>query len=634
MLPNRLFKDMPNYESWRYRKYLPTAFDDSYTMYEQIATLIEYFNNLNIHINKVVEWMENEVGTQNEKIDKLQEEWGKFEDYIVNILLKEKVVEVLKGWLDDGTLAKIINEDVMNMKPDKKHVRTSSRVLNLSEFDINVDGTDQSEKLQKILDGLKGGETLIFPTGESESDRLVIGKCLTLKANNVKFIKQSGAGYYETRIKGQFEGKPECNEPTIFNIDAYGFRCEGLVFEGDATGDFGEKATVTAIQLVRTDGSANVDAKIVDTRFSRLARGIYTKGKNVEVFRCDFDTSIKGVVIEQDTGQETRGHVINSCRFHSMGADSTDESVKDSVCVSIWGQVAFTYKNQIINNYADGIRNFFNGTLTESQINNNTIPWLRGKFIETTQAVSNAQIIANQVQDRYNGTGFSQSEGILLTNTTGSTIVGNQFTGLWGRAIALTNCSRNNLSGNTCIDGNWKNRDGVIGFHLDEKSIYNSIQNNTIDIVTNEKTGYEVAIQLDGNENQLGYNFIRGQKKTVVDNKASNRGEFGQYNHRRRIIYADTLATGEALIPTPNTGDKIIVAIANEGYPSEYRYQSGKWLMCQQAGVRRSTSVNRPPNLTTKEVGLLYLDTTLKPTGKPIWWNGDRWGDANGDLIE
>ncbi|PNK22140.1 hypothetical protein, partial [Bacillus thuringiensis] len=89
-----------------YRRYLPSAFDESMNIYEQLITCIEHVNNLGISFNELVDWLDKVVLQQNErldeqdkKIDMLRDEWHIFEDYVINTLLKKKVVEVLKEWL-------------------------------------------------------------------------------------------------------------------------------------------------------------------------------------------------------------------------------------------------------------------------------------------------------------------------------------------------------------------------------------------------------------------------------------------------------------------------------------------------------------------------------------------------------
>lgn len=140
-----------------YRRYLPSAFDESMNIYEQLITCIEYVNNLGISFNELVDWLDKVVLQQNErlneqdkKIDMLRDEWHIFEDYIVNVLLEKKVVEILKQWLEDGTLADIINKDVFDMKADKTWVQDEfkKRGVHYSDFGAKLDGvTDDSDAI-------------------------------------------------------------------------------------------------------------------------------------------------------------------------------------------------------------------------------------------------------------------------------------------------------------------------------------------------------------------------------------------------------------------------------------------------------------------------------------------------------
>ncbi len=62
--------------------------------------------------------------------------------------------------------------------------------------------------------------------------------------------------------------------------------------------------------------------------------------------------------------------------------------------------------------------------------------------------------------------------------------------------------------------------------------------------------------------------------------------------------------------------------------------------MAGQAGVWRGLSSSRP-NAATMGVandidwaGTMYFDTTLLAAGKPIWWSGASWVDANGTAVQ
>jgi hypothetical protein len=53
----------------------------------------------------------------------------------------------------------------------------------------------------------------------------------------------------------------------------------------------------------------------------------------------------------------------------------------------------------------------------------------------------------------------------------------------------------------------------------------------------------------------------------------------------------------------------------------------------RQPIAKRGTTANRPAGLLSADIGHLYLDTTLDPDGKPIWWTGTIWVDATGAAV-
>jgi hypothetical protein len=48
--------------------------------------------------------------------------------------------------------------------------------------------------------------------------------------------------------------------------------------------------------------------------------------------------------------------------------------------------------------------------------------------------------------------------------------------------------------------------------------------------------------------------------------------------------------------------------------------------------TQKDTTANRP-TLTAKDIGVLFLDTTLDADGKAIWWTGTAWVDATGAVV-
>lgn len=58
---------------------------------------------------------------------------------------------------------------------------------------------------------------------------------------------------------------------------------------------------------------------------------------------------------------------------------------------------------------------------------------------------------------------------------------------------------------------------------------------------------------------------------------------------------------------------------------------SGSWLMSASITLK-DTTASRPAEVGTSDNGVMFLDTTLHADGKPIWWNGVKWIDCNGNV--
>lgn len=55
----------------------------------------------------------------------------------------------------------------------------------------------------------------------------------------------------------------------------------------------------------------------------------------------------------------------------------------------------------------------------------------------------------------------------------------------------------------------------------------------------------------------------------------------------------------------------------------------GSWQASASITFKGDTG-SRPQALGASDVGVMYLDTQLAASGKPVWWNGAKWVDANG----
>lgn len=62
---------------------------------------------------------------------------------------------------------------------------------------------------------------------------------------------------------------------------------------------------------------------------------------------------------------------------------------------------------------------------------------------------------------------------------------------------------------------------------------------------------------------------------------------------------------------------------------------SGRLIVDGTTKTYKNTTAARPTNLSNSsaDYGVLYLDTSLAPNGKPIWWVGTGWVDATGTFV-
>ena len=81
----------------RFNSFITTQFDDSLSVEMQIRSLIKWISSSRELINDIVDYINLFIEMFDER-------------------LQQEIVERLNEWLDDGTLAQIINNDVFDMK--------------------------------------------------------------------------------------------------------------------------------------------------------------------------------------------------------------------------------------------------------------------------------------------------------------------------------------------------------------------------------------------------------------------------------------------------------------------------------------------------------------------------------------
>ncbi len=127
----------------------------------------------------------------------------------------------------------------------------------------------------------------------------------------------------------------------------------------------------------------------------------------------------------------------------------------------------------------------------------------------------------------------------------------------------------------------------------------------------------------------LAYLILTGDWKGATSAFATSSGSStsadaaNQLQSNRRLV-ATALPAGAL------RGDIVEIVTPTEGKPDAYRCTASSstaatYSKTRQAGALKNTTANRPTGLGTSDNGTFYLDTTLKATGEPLWWNGSAW---------
>jgi hypothetical protein len=112
-----------------------------------------------------------------------------------------------------------------------------------------------------------------------------------------------------------------------------------------------------------------------------------------------------------------------------------------------------------------------------------------------------------------------------------------------------------------------------------------------------------------------------------------------RYSEIASIAYARNVVFYGSVPPTTGTfvrGDRLLNIDPRDASPvvqwqCQYGGTPGTWRPSQWM-VLKNTTANRP-TLTTADVGVTYLDTTLAANGYPITWNGFTWSNYLGTAV-
>lgn len=127
-------------ETEKYERYLPSAFDESNSILEKINNIIEYIRLLSSDYENTLENLDEIRKDQYKRIEDLYDDFYKIKlwleakeehlredfwalkDWTEGVGLRLQTKHILTQWLNDGELAKIINDEVFKEISDKVNV--------------------------------------------------------------------------------------------------------------------------------------------------------------------------------------------------------------------------------------------------------------------------------------------------------------------------------------------------------------------------------------------------------------------------------------------------------------------------------------------------------------------------------
>lgn len=371
--------------------------------------------------------------------------------------------------------------------------------------------TDDKNTIQTAINALEPGGEIVFKGNYTVNGPINI----TLNEAAIR-IKGIGAYMYGSSSDdtNYIRNNTTGIDSPIFNISAYGIRLSDLNFRGKTKSNKGSGAVGRALNFVRANGSKDLDAAISNCMFVDFRTAIYGEGANLKITDNTFTASYMGVYINQASRDtigdaskaNTRGHIIDRNRFHSIGSNLPNDSLVGSTAIKILGTEPYTaleelhltnptgtvkyfqdyairgYYNHISNNYADDCKTFFYGTVDRTKIDGNSILLSGGTAINIYGGEHGA--ITNNLIDgsfRWNGNQlyYSGQEDLVPT----------------GHGVQVEYANFLTIHDNQILN---KRKHGIYII----KSKNSSIQSNTI---KNFNRHYHLASGLGGTQSNFDY---------------------------------------------------------------------------------------------------------------------------------
>jgi len=433
---------------------------------------------------------------------------------------------------------------------------------------VDVTGTtDSTTALQNFFD-------LINSNNMRTVVRLPPGTYLTsgITLSNTSLVIKGSGMYAYGQSTTKF--KASAANTTILTLTGNGCRVENLMFEGyEAVANFGATETCTGIRLQRPSG-ADIDSYIINNDFFGLKNGVMAYGRNVTQRDNLYSHVAFPITLSYVSGQQFRGHIVESNRFHSCGGlgAGTDATLTNSVCITILtnttaGTLADNYAGNIsiTNNKCDGgCYQFFKGAFHRSSIMSNNDIFRCGGANAIVIDIDNSATVANTDYDT-----FILSNNVLasdlpiatpqqfpdyalrLTGVRGAVLTGNAWSKLGKHAIIFNNTADIIMSGTQIKNPNMNvATNGVVFNAIEIANGGNNIQILGLDVRCTQAASQIQFVINNASATNVMVDDVAANGASAYYNEGSTARTHGILNFgngRRKEVYAtatSTLTTG------------------------------------------------------------------------------------------
>lgn len=202
---------MPGFMQEYYRRYLPSAYDPSMSIYEQMIQVIEHLNQMNVIVGSIAE------------------QWNILCQWIMNDGLNEAVRKQLEKWLEDGTLEKIINEEIFpqldTLVKDTINVKTPPKPL----VALKGDGSDETEAIRNLLNACSD-RNVYFPFGT-----YAVNDEIEITANNINIQFSQGA---KVTVVNDSVLKDKGLKASVFALTGNNITIDGVYMHGNVVNNY------------------------------------------------------------------------------------------------------------------------------------------------------------------------------------------------------------------------------------------------------------------------------------------------------------------------------------------------------------------------------------------------------------